>query len=783
MAVTRPEPPDPAPAAVPSVEDRLRAGDETAERELFELCQRDVRAYLRPRLPNSSDLDDCVSEVVARALDAVRRGRVPQSLRGWLFGIARNVLKDRYKVKAQPWVELPDEVPWEPGEPKLDVDPEYRPHLPADLEHLLGKQQLWQAVRDAVAGIPASLQPLMTAHLEQTRQRGEHVVGAELARVVGLPVRNVDRQLKRARDATKAAVGALVLVRHGEGLCPTLNGLAPSGKDVVLDPSASVAVTRHAAGCRVCGPRLDETAEYRLWALGPGLLGLVPEDDEEQRRLLLGLLGRSGDAPVPAAGVAVPLTPWRPLERLRAAAEQIALSPRVNAVIRLVDQHPELVRRVAAGAAGVVGATALLVSFLVGPDAARNPAQGLPGRATTTDATATSSAVAGSAVVGPGATTAPLRGARLIANLPDGTDGTDGTDAADPDATTDPAAQPTTTAATTTTTTGRQAPSWNGEITVDATTLGYTGFSLSAVPGTLSAGRAHVLRVPPGDHRITTSASTSIPFHVADDGGVSYAPEHEGALGGRGTSTLALRGLPVVLDATGVDYQQVTVTGAGWPMPRSRAVREVRLLPGAHALLTSAGSRFDFEVTTAGRVNYRPEADRWLDGGGTSTLAPRGTPVVLDATDVDYSQVTVTGTGWPGPVEVRTVHLLPGAHAVHTEAGGRFGFEVAEDGTLAYQAELTGLLTGAGGTTLAVHGAPTRVDATRSGQPWFAIGGAGWWNSSAPHDFRLLPGTHTVHLHDGRKWTFTTDRAGLVDYAPTLDPLLEGRGTATLAFR
>jgi DNA-directed RNA polymerase specialized sigma24 family protein len=59
---------------------RLRRGEDTARRELFSLCQTRLRPYFHSRLPNPADLDDRVSEVLARALEGIHRGNQPDAL-------------------------------------------------------------------------------------------------------------------------------------------------------------------------------------------------------------------------------------------------------------------------------------------------------------------------------------------------------------------------------------------------------------------------------------------------------------------------------------------------------------------------------------------------------------------------------------------------------------------------------------------------------------------------------------------------------------------------------
>ncbi|MFD9698220.1 RNA polymerase sigma factor [Lentzea sp. NPDC059081] len=748
-----------------SIETRPSEDEPDAHRALFELCQTKVRSYLLKNLPNPSDVDDAASEVLTRALEGLHGGAQPAELPRWVFGIARNVLKGYYEANRKfPVAADGEDVEQVPTEPPIDL-PDL-PDQPSELEHLLGRRQLWQTVTTAVSSIPASFQPLMRAHIDESRRHGEYVVGKRLAALTGIPVKNVDRQLARAREALPLAFAALVLARSRRDACPGLAAIVPAGRYVVLDPDQSRAVLAHAADCAGCGPHLGKYNTIGRWAIGPGLL-VLPEDDDEHRGVLAALSGRdvtlraSATSAAPAPGLA---------ERARTALmEQVA---RLDTPLRFVQEHPEIARRVVAGAVALVSGATLVASLLFGPDGEPDRVEGLPESGpTTTTAPGVSASTDPSGTYQDGQPVLDSNGrpqgriTRPGAAAPDGTAGTPTTTTSAGKGTDDP---------------GEPGTPWNGEVTVDGRDSGYIAYSVSGTPGQHPTAQPVALKIQPGDHVLTSTAYTTIPFHVADDGRIEYSSAHDGLVSGRGTRTLRLRGLPVTLDATSLAYQSATVSGTGVSQTRSKTMN---LFPGKHFVQTPAGDRLDFEVTRAGTVTYLPAVDPVLDGAGTSTLTVVGTPITFDVTDVDYVNMAVGGTGWPVPQDVRTLRLLPGAHTVVTPAGTSYPFRVTSAGALDYDPALEDVFDGAGGTTLAVRGVTVRVDATRSGTDYVAVDGAGWWAAGTPHDFRLLPGPHKVRLHDQRAWPFTVDRAGTVGYDPSLDPLLEGRGTGTLSFR
>ncbi|MEU5693711.1 sigma-70 family RNA polymerase sigma factor [Actinosynnema sp. NPDC020468] len=872
--------------------DRLRDGDPAARRALFTHCHERLRPYFARHLPNASDVDDCVSEVVTRALEGIAKGRAPEVLGAWLHGIARNVRKERYEANRRAWRELPAEV----RRPEADVPVELigTPDLPADLEHLLGKRELWSVLQTAVGGIPEGLREVLRAHIEETVRRGRLVVGRELATVLGLPPVNVDRQLGRARDRAKDVIAAVVLARSGRDACTGLAELVPAGA-VALDPPAARRVTKHAAACPTCGRSAEEVRAYSRWALGPGLLGLAEDDD--RHRFLAAFLGHGPTATAGGGVVGVEAGPDLPavrpsagvVERVRAAvAHQLG---RVDAVVRVVQENPETARRLLVGiTSGVTLAGAVLWGLFGAEPREPGPVVAGPAPVTTSatpfgepvvvvgDTTSPTTAPPGATGVRPAtavpptgrtgtpAPPAPAAGAPVeaveavtTASTPTTAPTTTTTAPTTPVTTTTPArttptAPPTSTTAPAPTTTTNPPPPWSGDITVDAEGLGYTAFSVSAQPGWRPVDQPATLRLSPGAYAVTSPANIAIPFSVTDSGAVDYPTAYDAVLGGRGTATLRVRGLPITVDTSALSYYNATVSGVA-PVA-SNPARTLNLFPGDHAVQTPSGDRVPFRVDGQGLVHYA--AEHLLDGEGTATLTVHGLALTVDFTDTSYSTMTVSGTGWPTPQPVRTLRLLPGAHTalspnglaapfrllddgtvrtdspllepvgstlrahglpitydvsdvdyenmavtgtgwpapspvrhlrvwpgahqVLTSSGAKLDFTVTPAGLVDYDPSVEALLTGAGTTTLAVHGLPITVDATATGRPALSVAGAGGRDARVPQTYRLLPGAYALVLGPNR-YAFTADRAGRVDYDPALDAVLSGRGTGTLTAR
>lgn len=77
--------------------DRMRQGDSAALRQIYDDYYTPVYQFIRFRTDEIQTAEDLAAEVFLKLVDAFHRGRTPQqSLRGWLFRVARNLLHDHY---------------------------------------------------------------------------------------------------------------------------------------------------------------------------------------------------------------------------------------------------------------------------------------------------------------------------------------------------------------------------------------------------------------------------------------------------------------------------------------------------------------------------------------------------------------------------------------------------------------------------------------------------------------------------------------------------------------
>jgi RNA polymerase sigma-70 factor (ECF subfamily) len=91
---------------------RAREGDRKAIANIYEAFFEPVYQFIRWRVDDPALAEDLTSDVFIKFLSALRSPYAPRhSLRGWLFQVARNVLRDHYRqpVMTTPFEEGPNE--------------------------------------------------------------------------------------------------------------------------------------------------------------------------------------------------------------------------------------------------------------------------------------------------------------------------------------------------------------------------------------------------------------------------------------------------------------------------------------------------------------------------------------------------------------------------------------------------------------------------------------------------------------------------------------------------
>jgi RNA polymerase sigma factor (sigma-70 family) len=253
---------------------RVERRVQTVEVDLVERCRR-LLPFFQKRLPNPSDAEDALQDLVLTALNRLNSRPVPKNLDALLAGIAQTILTTRYAEQRHRADNVsPDGLWLAPVAADLPFDLTVLPDLPEDMEVLMGKRELWRTVQDAVVSLPDNLRRIMEAHMRLTMTHQRRVTSRELADELGSEPSRIARQLHRARRATADAVGALVLARSGGDRCADLHALLDTvlpeeqknnARIITLTPKQATAVRKHAEGCTVCEQRVREARDYSRW--------------------------------------------------------------------------------------------------------------------------------------------------------------------------------------------------------------------------------------------------------------------------------------------------------------------------------------------------------------------------------------------------------------------------------------------------------------------------------------------------------------------------------------
>ena len=169
-----------------------------------------------------------------------------------------------------------------------------------------------------------------------------------------------------------------------------------------------------------------------------------------------------------------------------------------------------------------------------------------------------------------------------------------------------------------------------------------------------------------------------------------------------------------------------------------------------------------------------------LPAVGTSTLTFIGRVIAFDPTTLGVSTIYVDGIAHDGSASF-SIRLLPGQHEVRSTIGTDVNWiTVNNDGTIAYDATLQGVFTGAGTSTLTIAGRIIAFDPTTLGVSTIYVDGIAY-DGSTSFSIRLLPGQHEVRSPIGTdiNW-ITVNNDGTIAYDASLEGAFTGAGTSTL---
>ena len=179
---------------------RLGAGHNAALNDLMERHGERLFHYLIRSLQNEDDAADLAQEAFVRVYQHRAKFDGRQKFSTWLYAIASNLVKDRYRWRSRhPQVSL-DAENGQTGNSLGDYLPA---HAPTPSECLQADERA-DAVRRAVAALPEDLRtPLILAEYEERSQ-------AEIGEILGCTAKAVEMRLYRARQHLRESLGPLL---------------------------------------------------------------------------------------------------------------------------------------------------------------------------------------------------------------------------------------------------------------------------------------------------------------------------------------------------------------------------------------------------------------------------------------------------------------------------------------------------------------------------------------------------------------------------------------------
>lgn len=179
---------------------RLAAGHDAALNELMERHGERLFHYLVRSLQNEDDAADLAQETFVKVYQSRTRFDPSQKFSTWLYAIASNLVRDRYR--------------WRSRHPQVSLDADsdttggsFRDSLPGSgpsPNESVQVEERAEAVRRAAATLPEELrQPLILAEYEERSH-------AEIGAILGCSAKAVETRIYRARQQLRASLGGLL---------------------------------------------------------------------------------------------------------------------------------------------------------------------------------------------------------------------------------------------------------------------------------------------------------------------------------------------------------------------------------------------------------------------------------------------------------------------------------------------------------------------------------------------------------------------------------------------
>ena len=175
---------------------RLASGHDAALNELMQRHGERLFHYFIRCLQNEEDAADLAQETFVRVYQHRAKFDLNQRFANWLYAIASNLVKDRYRYRTRhPQVSL-DAESEATGNDFHETLPEQKPS-PSETAQA---EERAEAVRRAVAALPEELRtPLILAEYEEFSQ-------AEIGEILGCSAKAVETRIYRAKQQLRSTL-------------------------------------------------------------------------------------------------------------------------------------------------------------------------------------------------------------------------------------------------------------------------------------------------------------------------------------------------------------------------------------------------------------------------------------------------------------------------------------------------------------------------------------------------------------------------------------------------
>ncbi|WP_351233920.1 hypothetical protein [Streptomyces sp. NPDC002133] len=292
------------------------------------------------------------------------------------------------------------------------------------------------------------------------------------------------------------------------------------------------------------------------------------------------------------------------------------------------------------------------------------------------------------------------------------------------------------------------------DITIDTSALSSTKFKIPQLgPEKLEGAPPSTISLVPGTYSFQQPdlSGTSFSFTVTEDGLVTYGPDNDTFLQGKGTPDLTVRGLPVTIQ-TGALSEDLKLRMVGTPV-LTRGLHHLTLVPGRYGFFLSYGvTALEFRLDSSGQVTLPPEHTGYATATGT-TLEIRGYTITLDFRQLSHD-LRPDLLGNSAILKRATTHqltLVPGQYRFFLSVGAAdLWYRLAPDGKVTVLPEHTGYAT-ATGTTLEIRGYTITLDFRQLSHDLRPdlLGNSAILKRATTHQLTLVPGQYRFFLSVG----------------------------------